>query len=547
MKKFIFLILAFSITAIASAQQACPPLVDQALTAITTVCQAVRRNQACYANGQITAQGRVPEFTFSNIGDIASLIDIETLRLSALDTTTQSWGISLMNLQANLPDSLPGKGVILLAFGDTQIENATTPPVNISATLTANGRARIVPQGGNNPGLIITAISQGTSVEVLGRTEVSDWLLIRFPEVAQLSERTIGWVSLEVLRINGDTSTLPVYDAEIIRSDESAVANLQAGGALPPMTAFYFTSGIGDSPCATVPDSGILLQTPQGASTVQFTVNEVNITLGSSAFLTMGQGFMEVTVIDGKAVVSTPQGSQLVPGGTQTTIALSEDGRTPTQTPTDPQPYLNNQQQIYEAFLQRLFTTPETTSTFIEPIVVATPIPAEEIPQFIQETYAPNGALDGVYRFSPAIVTQFVFETNFSNIKDCTDNYQFISDVPLAFGIDNLNTQKSIGATEISANGYRFERISPATFGSSEAEHATYQRIPADIMSFMTFPTAESFTVLSPTQVLWKATIAVNQSTTWSGYDYGGNPVPNDYVQFACQYEFYGTWIAPLS
>ncbi|MFN8372502.1 MAG: hypothetical protein U0694_06460 [Anaerolineae bacterium] len=47
------------------------------------------------------------------------------------------------------------------------------------------------------------------------------------------------------------------------------------------------------------PDSGILIQTPQGAGTINLVVNEVEITLGSTAYMTAGDGEMTVSLIEG--------------------------------------------------------------------------------------------------------------------------------------------------------------------------------------------------------------------------------------------------------
>ena len=41
-----------------------------------------------------------------------------------MNASTGAWGVALMRIQANLPDTLPGQNVTMLIFGDVQIQNA---------------------------------------------------------------------------------------------------------------------------------------------------------------------------------------------------------------------------------------------------------------------------------------------------------------------------------------------------------------------------------------------------------------------------------------
>lgn len=109
-----------------SAQEdACPVIVQTALSTVESWCADTRRNQACYGNLALVAQARdsVTDFQFSQPGDIADLAAIQTITLDALDTTTETWGVALLRAQANLPDTLPGQNVTLLLFGDVEIRN----------------------------------------------------------------------------------------------------------------------------------------------------------------------------------------------------------------------------------------------------------------------------------------------------------------------------------------------------------------------------------------------------------------------------------------
>src|SRR5690349_1441791 len=108
------------------ADDACPTIVETALDAVDELCQDAGRNQACYGNVSLTAEPQpgVSNFTFERDGDIVDVADISTLKLEPMDAEAGVWGLVLMQLQADIPDSLPGQNVTFLLFGDVELENA---------------------------------------------------------------------------------------------------------------------------------------------------------------------------------------------------------------------------------------------------------------------------------------------------------------------------------------------------------------------------------------------------------------------------------------
>jgi hypothetical protein len=225
-----------------SAQDDCAAIVQAALDTTADNCEATGRNQACYGNVNLEAESQqdVEDFDFSAPGDIEDVSALQSLTLSSQVEEGGEWGVVLMQLQANLPDSLPGQNVTFVLFGAVEIENGVE-----------------------------------------------------------------------------DTS-----DSE-----------------LAPMQAFYFKSGGGDAPCAEAPDSGILVQTPEGARKIEFTVNEVNVTLGSTAYLqAQAGGVMTASVVEGEATVTADGVTVTVPAGNQVTVPLDAQG-VADDPPSDPQPY----------------------------------------------------------------------------------------------------------------------------------------------------------------------------------------------------------------
>lgn len=121
----LLLILSLLSVGFAFAQETCPDVIQKALSTLHTNCFLTERNQACYGNIALKAvpQSGVTQFKFDTIGDIADVADIRSLDLAPLDEAVQQWGLVMMRLQANIPDTLPGQNVTFLLFGDVSIEN----------------------------------------------------------------------------------------------------------------------------------------------------------------------------------------------------------------------------------------------------------------------------------------------------------------------------------------------------------------------------------------------------------------------------------------
>lgn len=215
-------------TIVVAQDSACPIFVREALDLVDQRCDGTDRNQACYGYANIEAEPQedVAILQFESPGDIEDLALIKALQTSTM-AVPDEWGVALLRVQANLPDSLPGQNVTILLFGNVRIEDARTP------------------------------------------------------------------------------------------EDEAA----------RPMQAFYFQTGVGESPCLEAPQDGILVQTPEGAGRIELTVNNAVIDLGSTAFLqAVPRAQMRVAVLEGDGVITTDEAIVDIPAGQQAMLDLDEDG-----------------------------------------------------------------------------------------------------------------------------------------------------------------------------------------------------------------------------
>jgi hypothetical protein len=107
----------------------CPQIVARALELVSEACADTGRNQVCYGHIDLTAipQPTASDFTFQKIGDITRVNDLTSLTLKPMNEEAGTWGVALMRLQANIPDTLPGQNVTFVLFGDASILPAAGP------------------------------------------------------------------------------------------------------------------------------------------------------------------------------------------------------------------------------------------------------------------------------------------------------------------------------------------------------------------------------------------------------------------------------------
>ncbi len=238
-KKSLFFIIAtlLLLPAIILAQtnHTCPDIVNSAIQAADQLCEGLGRNTICYGNFKLNAtpQDGVSDWTFEQVGDMADVNDLATLQLTGMNEENGEWGVAVMALQANLPNTLPGQNVTFILFGDITLENATT---------------------------------------------------------------------------------------------QEQVEN----GEFSPMQAFYLTTGIGDAGCSEAPESGMLVQTPQGVGEVTFNVNGVDVAMGSTVFFQANTPqHLTATTVEGAAVFTVDGESFPILAGTRFGIERGEDGFIP--------------------------------------------------------------------------------------------------------------------------------------------------------------------------------------------------------------------------
>ncbi|MEO8610495.1 MAG: SH3 domain-containing protein [Chloroflexota bacterium] len=271
----------------------CPTLVAKAFESLGQSCNALDRNSACYGYNRVDATFRdaVADDFFTQPGNTTELTPLETIHTYGLDEALQRWGIALMRVQANVPNTLPGQAVIFMLLGESAAQNAVKPedaltPTDLSVDVTTNVKANLR----SGPGLNSNVVDVADVGSILKADALSDglnWLRV-------LYNNAPAWVNREVVNTADGLDTLPV-----IKPDTRT-----------PMQAFYFTTKIDQADCSQAPDT-LLIQGPQHMK-IDLDANQANIQIGSTILLSMiDKDTMQLVVLDGQANV----GNLIIPEG----------------------------------------------------------------------------------------------------------------------------------------------------------------------------------------------------------------------------------------
>lgn len=295
----------------------CPVLVKQALEAVGNSCGGLARNSACYGFNRVNAtfSGDVGENFFSKPSDQSNLKLLQSIDTAALNETLNEWGVAVMSVQANIPDTLPGQAVSFILLGDVSVDNAVpadqavTPAANpIGLTTINQSNIRTLPTTNSN---VVGSVESGSTLNADAINPTKDWLRVVF------NDKTPGWINRSLIKSDGDLDSLPVF----------------ANDSKTPMQAFYFKTGVGAPSCTTAPDA-LVVQGPDKVA-VDITANGANIRIGSTiALRTIEGNKMQVITIHGEAKVN----GVIIPIGFTSTVQLSDDGKTVIGEPSEPRP-----------------------------------------------------------------------------------------------------------------------------------------------------------------------------------------------------------------
>lgn len=125
-----FLLLACAVIVAQAQIEDCPALAEEVLSQVDDWCSPMERGAACYGTHTVESTTFVvprPADFFLAPGDQAALADLREIHPQPWDDAAQSFGVALLNVEANVPNSIPGQSVIFLLMGDARLTNEVPP------------------------------------------------------------------------------------------------------------------------------------------------------------------------------------------------------------------------------------------------------------------------------------------------------------------------------------------------------------------------------------------------------------------------------------
>ena len=301
---FLFVLcISVGVTHLVAQDGECPAAIQQALQAAGQFCPQVGRNQVCYGNTLVSATNweNVPLPDFGQPGNLVDAANMASLVTTPFDMATQNWGVAVMGLQANIPDSFPGQNVTFVVFGDVELQNEVAPD-QIVAPNQLSGKALSNPNLRAGPGAewqVVGSLKAGDALSVIGKDITGEWLQI-------VNQSQVRWVATRFVQLDGDISTLDVIDPK-----NNSQLLYRA-----PMQAFRVRTGVGDTRCDSVPTGGVMIQSPEHLQ-VNFLANGIEMTSGSTILLRSDdtQGDLHVATLAGNAGVKSANTVQNVEPG----------------------------------------------------------------------------------------------------------------------------------------------------------------------------------------------------------------------------------------
>lgn len=284
----------------------CSALAQEALNQSAQNCGDLGVNAACYGYNRVSVlfNSDLSEDLFSKPADRADVAQLQTIETSAYNLNSEFWGVAVMKLQANIPNTLPGQSVTFILMGETEVVDAapadslvlpSTVTVAVQPLTRSNIRSRPTTRAN-----VVAIVDSGQALEADAVDESGLWVRVTADGIP-------GWISSLAVG-DPDVSTLPVITGE----------------SFAPMQAFYLKTKFGKPECDEAP-STLLVQGPKNIA-IDLRVNGADITISSSVLIrTTDENTLELIVLDGKAVVS----NLTIPAGYKSIVPLNANGDDP--------------------------------------------------------------------------------------------------------------------------------------------------------------------------------------------------------------------------
>ena len=265
----------------AAQAQSCSETVQAAIEAVERNCADLARDSVCYAYPPASA-GAFDDaaFDFDQPGARASALDLNSVHTGALDADANHWGIAVLHLSANLPQTYQGPGLLIMLAGEAAVINRVAPgeAMAIHAPVSTAALAEAILY--KHPGVIPEAVGEVAADDLLlvdAYEDTGEWLRV-------VDDGAIRWIEADKVARLHALEDLPELGL----------------GATFAWQALSLSTGTDYPECAEA-EPWIAIQTPPDMG-VSLTLNGVDIRLDSMVTLQQVHGkALSMTAHRGKA------------------------------------------------------------------------------------------------------------------------------------------------------------------------------------------------------------------------------------------------------
>lgn len=304
----------------AQAPTDCPSFIQTSLQQLGNNCSNLPTGSACYGNSEITISyaDSSASTTFSKPGDRVNLGLLNDIHTSAVDIQTKKWGLALLTTQANLPKTLNSKGVVMVALGDVQAQNAVLPDDELKLmdkpVVVIVGKQGLdlfnVPSDFNETSLAFGHLPAGTPLQADGVSPDGKWLRVFAMHDIIYFQSPNAWVKISDLADRVDLKAFPTIGPN----------------SFTLMQSFNLNTGLKPAACDTDPTSMLYLQGPEEIEALLH-INGAEVRFGSTMLVRIlpPGNIMQLISLTGIGLVNVNgQDQRVITPGFASQICLSD-------------------------------------------------------------------------------------------------------------------------------------------------------------------------------------------------------------------------------
>jgi len=309
---FVVLVIALvapSLTVAQSNAGVCRSLVASSLASVGSACANLGGGMACYGNEELEIEtfDPLPADAFSEAGDRTDLMNVIEVRTLPANTSDRTLGVSVLNIQANVPRTLSDGGLVVVAIGGMIVENGVFPqdafvPLEDGLTVTTVSAAEYREATMTPPvnAEVLGTIPSGENLVADALSEDGNWVRVVY-------EGLPVWVAKPALDPAAAFDTLPVFGPN----------------SLTPYQSLFFLNDAGPLQCADAP--ALLLVQGREDYPIDVRIQNVDLRLQGTLALNMVGNTFEIIVLNGMVTVEPDTaGEFVIPAGFRAQIELSE-------------------------------------------------------------------------------------------------------------------------------------------------------------------------------------------------------------------------------